>query len=287
MSSTDLTRATTIRALVAAFQEAAQTVRVTFAAIAEAESKLNAVYTLGESHRDIRIDASRGRWANNFADPDDTIERMKRAAWSVIVDRLELRRMMSIKRWNEMEHQLSKGELPAITDENVQAFARGALDSLPEMLTEAVTEVFEWLRPWRSEYKTNSKLEIGRKVVLQYIVERADLRWTWSPRVNYRYTQNLTAMENVFSALDGKGQVSKVHYSALQNAINASAPSCRGETDYFRFRVFKNGNMHLEFKRLDLLDRFNKIAGGKRMRPAKEGADPIPDEAALVVSRTT
>jgi len=39
-----------------------------------------------------------------------------------------------------------------------------------------------------------------------------------------------------------------------------------GETDYFAFRCFKNGNLHLIFKRPDLVRRLNQIAGGKRLR---------------------
>ena len=40
------------------------------------------------------------------------------------------------------------------------------------------------------------------------------------------------------------------------------------ETPYFKGRVFSNGNMHLEFKRRDLLKRLNQIAGGRRLRKA-------------------
>lgn len=76
----------------------------------------------------------------------------------------------------------------------------------------------------------------------------------------------LRAIENVFSALDGKGSISKTHNGLLVDAINQSADG-RGETDYFRFRCFKNRNLHLEFRRLDLLARFNQIAGGARLRP--------------------
>lgn len=39
------------------------------------------------------------------------------------------------------------------------------------------------------------------------------------------------------------------------------------ETAYFRFRCFKNGNLHIEFKRLDLVARLNQVAGGARLKP--------------------
>ena len=46
----------------------------------------------------------------------------------------------------------------------------------------------------------------------------------------------------------------------------------KGETPLFGFRVFRNGNLHIEFKRPDLLDRLNRIAGGARLRPGDRSA---------------
>lgn len=75
-------------------------------------------------------------------------------------------------------------------------------------------------------------------------------------------------MENVFHALDGKGSISKSHRGLLVDAIEALEwrGDGRGETELFEFRCFRNGNLHLRFKRLDLLKRFNQRAGGKRLR---------------------
>lgn len=47
-----------------------------------------------------------------------------------------------------------------------------------------------------------------------------------------------------------------------------------GETDLFAFRCCANGNLHLRFRRLDLLARFNQIAGGRRLRPQKTTGGP-------------
>jgi len=48
------------------------------------------------------------------------------------------------------------------------------------------------------------------------------------------------------------------------DAINTTpyASGATGETEYFSFRLFYNGNIHLGFKRLDLVERFNAGAGG-------------------------
>jgi len=53
----------------------------------------------------------------------------------------------------------------------------------------------------------------------------------------------------------------------VETAIGQSGREGRGETPLFRFKAFRNQNVHLEFKRLDLLKRFNQIAGGRRLKP--------------------
>ena len=285
-AETDLARRSTVTQLVAAFREAENVVRVSFATIVAAEERLNHAFTLG-GHNSIRIDAARGSYHSDFSDPDDCVARMTRTAWRVIVERLELRRVMSIKRWTELDRELDKGTLPAITEENVYTFAKQYADSFGAMMRESVVEVFEWLRPGRhsaaAKYKTNSQLEIPKKVILPYIVERADKRWRFDRfKVNYNRQQELTAMERVFSMLDGQGEILDTYKSALEMAINESFPNDgKGETTYFRFRVFENGNMHIEFKRLDLLKQFNQIAGGGRLRPSDASSA---GEANLAVS---
>jgi hypothetical protein len=39
-----------------------------------------------------------------------------------------------------------------------------------------------------------------------------------------------------------------------------------GETEYFAFRCFRNHNLHLRFKRPDLVAKINQIAGGNALR---------------------
>lgn len=264
---TDLAVRSTVAELVAAFRQAEAVVRTSFAAIVEAERCLNGVFALGESSANIRIDASRHGYHDSFDDPSFCIDRLKRAAWATIVGRLEIRRMCSVAKWKEIEDTIDKGDLPDLTEENVNAFARDWSAALPDMLTEAVTEVFEWLRPHHSEYKTNTELEIGRRVILSGMVER---HWMGKGyRVNYHRTQQLSALESVMGAIDGKGAINKTYQSALQTAIESSGVEGKGETALFRFRAYRNHNLHLEFKRADLLEKLNRIAGGNRLRPGR------------------
>jgi hypothetical protein len=262
-----LARRLDVSALVAIYEQAERDIRAGCALIAQAEQALNDAFTM-EATRGVRF---RDRWDRvNFSEPESSIAEVRRDIWRSLIERLELRRFMSIAAWKELSDQVEKGDPPEVTTESVNAMAKQFHDALPNMLEQAVEEVFNWLRPPRSEYKTNSEFEIGERVILNWLLEPwGQLCSSW--RVNYRFDPELTALENVFSALDGKGQITKGHYSQISTAIRQmpnTADRCEGETEYFAFRGFKKGTLHIRFKRLDLLARLNQIAGGKRLRRA-------------------
>src|SRR5690606_10949382 len=113
------------------------------------------------------------------------------------------------------------------------------------------------------------ELEVPPKVILTGVMDSR----VWSMLSTW-HGPRLAAVERVFKSLDGKGQTTAGYYSDLEVAIREAAsaharkPGPFGcETDYFRVRVFGNGNAHIWFKRLDLLAKLNQIAGGKRLRP--------------------
>jgi hypothetical protein len=263
--TTTLSKAITVPELVAIYRRAETDIRDAFALLAGAERRLSEAFALAESTRAISVCQHHYR-SMDWTDVDGALEGVRREVWAAIVDRLELRRMMSVARAKELDEQLRKGELPEITEDSVSAFARRYLDALPAMLSEAVGEVFEWLRPPGSKYRRNSELEVPKRVILRWVAEWWGSYWY----VHDSKQAMLTALENVFTALDGRGQITRTHRSELGNAIHRAGRDGAFETAYFKGRVCKNRNLHLEFLRADLLARLNQIAGGRRLRPAAE-----------------
>jgi len=263
MTGQHLARRLSVSELVRVYQDAERKMREGVRLIASAEAELASTFTLDSSHRFYLL-AGHSALRTTEQDIEAHAERWRRDAWGAIVERLELRRMMSITAWKELQEQIEKGECPPIDEPTVNAMVAQFSAALPEMLEQAVKEVFDWLRPCRTHYKSNSQLEVPRRVCMTWMLERGFR----GPVINYRQEPNLTALENVFTALDGRGQITKQHYSEISLAIK----TCKdwpavGETPYFAFRGYKNGALHITFKRLDLLTRFNAIAGGKKLRP--------------------
>lgn len=269
MSTSTLALHVNATAIITAYQATCADIRTHFAGLVEAEKLLN----LAMGHDDpygtsaIRIVPSRYQDGADFTRPEDAIKRLRHNVWDRIVELLELRKWLSVAKWDELNRLIDRDEMPEITDESVGQFVAGLVDQRGDLLKDAVQETFEFLRPAPrvgvKTYKSNSEMEVPARVVLRRMVggyHRIGLG------LDYDREQQVLAMERVFAMLDGKGEVSKSHYSEIGEALKKSPT---GETTHFRFRACANGNLHLWFTRTDLLKRFNQIAGGMRLRPEK------------------
>lgn len=191
-----------IEEMVRVFAYAERNIRDGFALIEQAEKTLNRTFIM-EGSGWVR---ARDRWDRvNFNDPDGAMREVRRTVWAQLVERLELRRVMSVKAWEQLQKELRDGEdVPEITHEAVTGMAEGFRAQIPQMLEAAVEEVFNWLRPPHSEYKRNSEFEVPRRIVISWAVERWSNIWS-SWRMNYHREPEFAALERVFLALDGKG----------------------------------------------------------------------------------
>lgn len=266
-TSTALATRATISAIVRTYETEAANIRAAFAMVAAAERNMGAVIALGGDS--IRV-GDRHHRSVDWNDPSEALARFNRTTWEALVERLEIRRMLSVKRATELDKQLRDGELPEITEQSVADFASFYSEHLPDMLDEAVREVFDWLRPRHDHHKTNDLYQIGPRVVITHMVSTG-FGGKW--KVSYYREANLSALENVLNALDGKGQILKSYRAAIVNSIEAtpivSGEAGKGETDLFAWKAHRNGTLHLRFKRPDLVRLLNQRAGGMRLRPGE------------------
>lgn len=249
------------------FQEATAEIDRLMKAVKANTDRLATAFLSAEDHHDpFRIEVSyNGYRYYRCEELKDVFAEMKRCSWRILFNKLGIKNIMSVADRKKFEDQLEKGELPDITEESILGILNGLAGQAKDFARVAAVEVFDILRPQGSAhsgtYKTNDKYRVGRKVILSWYVERCYNAKQF--RVNYHCEQQLTALDGVFHLLDGKG-VMREHRGPLVNAINDS-PDGRGETEYFKFKCFKNRNLHLEMKRLDLVQELNFQAAGERV----------------------
>ena len=192
----------------------------------------------------------------------DTITMLRQNTWRFIIGKCNIKEYLSSSRSLEIESQLRDDQLPEIEIETVREFISNLTAGAPDLLMEFISETFNLLRPPNSGYKTNTEYEIKEKVILNYLIDNNYGFVT----ISYNGRRELTSLDNCFHLLDGKG-VAKYPEDAvtkINEAIGDKQWEC--ETEYFAFRWYKKGSIHIRFKRLDLVRRLNKLAGGNSLK---------------------
>lgn len=271
-----------IHELCAAWMTSRGEISEAFRLLRAAQERINHFFDDGSTYYGIRVLNPRGnRESVDLQKPEETFTEIERRIWQSLVARLELRQLMSLKRVAELDKQLETGkDLPALTVENVMAMLETTLNTAGQMLEEKVLECYEHLRPrgWTlTEYKTNQKSAeagVGRKVIMGYTVQRS---YSGNGKFEVRYgcaRDVMRALDQVFHLLDGKPQNHTSYAGELGDAIREQTGAGKNsfETQYFRGRCFGNGNLHMEFTRPDLVDKFNLIAGGMRLQRERGAA---------------
>lgn len=206
----------------------------------------------------------------------DSERRITQNAWRYILAQTGLNHYMTAKRQEELHKQIEGNELPPLTVENIVGTIQGLAGKIDGLLMESVKEVFDWLRPRKHLYrnaqtvgdlKTNHEFHVGYKV----IVSGCEY-WYRGWRIDHYRENQFRSLGNVFSLMDGKG-VQK-YPDDLVTQINTALQDSRPyenvfENDYFHCRLFLNGRVHIKFKRHDLVDKLNQLAGGNDL-PGKE-----------------
>lgn len=265
--NTELIPRQTLAQMAEAYASAESEIRQAFELLAKASERLK----LSFNQTGYRFTGwGVGIHGTKHNDAEAFMRDVKRDVWAALVDRLELRRIASVERCKEIDRQIETGEgMPDITLSTLLAMVEGSFKGVPQMIEQAVQEVFNMLRPGSrgSHYVTNQKgkWEIRDKVILPYRLDDVS-QYTRHFCVNYSYQAELRALDNVFHMMDGKGCVKSVNGPLVDAIYVTPVTSAGGETDYFEFKCFKNRNLHLRFKRPDLVAKLNQIAGGARLK---------------------
>lgn len=267
--STAIGERLTVAELAALYAKCEADIRRSFGQVADSLRTLTLAFLGSSTGHDISLHRSHGRYLRlDFSDPEETITELRRDIWGYLIERAAFRKAMSVRAWKELSEKIEKETPPPITAETIQGMIDQFQADMPAMLKEAVAEVFEFLRPPGSEYKTNSEFEIGERVVLSNYIGQGYGR-TWD--TEHWHDQQLIALENVFAMVDGKVAERSGHYSnvALEIKRIPLDEKCHGATPLFEFRGFRNGNLHLKFRRMDLVRKLNAVAGGARLKPPR------------------
>lgn len=201
----------------------------------------------------IKTDSSGKPWTTERspqADLDKTLRLgIDAAAWQYLMHESGLRSLMDASAREKWDKAISEGDIPELTKPNILSTFTMLHDSRGEMFERGVIACFKGLT-WC--YKTNLPQKFGKRIVVTYL--------------NSSYSRKHDAIDDllrVMHVLDGKpepdhrGGFRSMLVAANLDGYVMKAGQC--ENEYLSVRTFKNGNGHITFKRLDLIDKMNLI----------------------------
>lgn len=208
--------------------------------------------------------------------------------WASLIERTELDHLMDKEAKDELRGQMAyvpevvdresgkviNGDeiargLPPVTVETIQSTLQGFAQDSGMIFRRGLANAFSELD---RRFRSHDGFKIGSRVILS----SAFCAWGWWNHYrNHRDT--LTDIERVFLVLDGKGP--RAAYAGIVGAIEAERKGDSGARqsehggDYFRVRIFKNGNAHLWFTRDDLVRKANKLLAEHYGQVVADGKD--------------
>jgi len=248
-----------LSAIVENYEKAREEIRQAFDLLVAAKERLTGL--LGEYRDEIFPERISDYHLRDTA--KECANLVRRNTWRYLLDQMQVWSIMSDSARNHLQNQIKDNNLPEITHENVLGTFQQFYQNADMLFQDAIKEVFNFLRPGRwNKHKTNKQFMIGPKVIITCCMN--------SYGTNHYKDQNLRALDNVFHRLDGKS--APKYPDGLVTTVNQAMRERKTEieTQYFRCRWYRNGNLHMEFKRIDLLKQLNQYGGDHEHVPGPE-----------------
>jgi hypothetical protein len=158
-----------------------------------------------------------------------------------------------------------------LTRQNIQDLVGMIIANRSNIMNQAVVDVFDIFTKFHEKnrahiegWKTNSAWKVNRKVILPWYI---DTSYSGCYRINHRRWDEFHDIDKVMCWLSGK-QLEEIQ--SLKSAIEQVplGDSNLHTSEFFDFRCFLKGTLHLTFKDTHLWDRFNyEACKGKNWLP--------------------
>ena len=215
--------------------------------VKDAYRLLDMAEQIGERHK-IRVKSQVHN--RHHLHHDAALRPIRVQAWQRLMGVTGLRQIMDTKALDEFESQLYK-DAPEFTEANVRGTLLSKLQDSETMFARGLVDMFRILS---GAYKTNkdAAFKIPKKIIIRNVVSCGPQGLV----INYHHNSRLDDIDRVFKTLDGKKFES---YELIAELGKSWQEEGAHECDMYKARAYINGNMHLEFKRDDLLEKANGI----------------------------
>ena len=215
-----------------------------------------------------------GKDAGDTSLYNEFVDQLNAAAWDQIFDRTAIQKFVTAGVRDDFDKFRSDSKLAAFTEENILLLLRTLGSNVSNIMEEALLRCFDALTKYDKKnrvhwegWKSNDFYKVNKRVIIPYLISEHGY-------VSYGFrTDVINDLDRVLCNITGKRMEDvQTILTGLHEAAREHIGPCSGEfeSEFFNVRYFKKGTVHLLWKDLELLERFNRAAAeGKNWLPGE------------------
>lgn len=231
-------------------------------------STANPLLSLGVNSSELRESNGKMSLKNLY------VRELRYEYWKLLFQSDEFSKLMPYKVREKFRCRIQEFRSYDFTMHNIITLRSQLAQSLTKNIEDAILEQFEKLTYSHSldnsrnihyfdGWKTNSAFMIKQKVIIPcYGIY--DGRWSFAAWSLYKANDKLDELEKIFTYLDGGRTEGETVYQIMNKVNSNHYDGERIELKYFSVEFKKKGSIHLWFKNLELLKKFNIFGANKK-----------------------
>jgi hypothetical protein len=183
------------------------------------------------------------------------LKSIKRMYWNASLELSNVKKLMDASALRRLQSSFCSTECPDFTIETLRSTYIQAYSQADEMFTSGLIEVFKQAT---GNYKTNDAFKVGRKMILDYMVDYC--MYGGSLSLSHNRQDYLNDLDRVVRILDKAKEQEAYTSMRLPNEIDTALRNKKTtlENTYFKIKCFKKGTIHIEFKSQYVVNKINK-----------------------------
>ena len=186
------------------------------------------------------------------------------AGWEFLLEQSGLKSFMNNRRREDFQNSIQDRTFPPLSIDAVIGTITELHEHRGDMMDDGVVEIYRSLS-W--DYKTNSPLKFGAKIILHRFCEY----WKQTGHMRFIGHNGLDDLMRVMCLLDGKPEPDHRNGMWAQLEATHQAGATELENEYLKVRWYRKGSGHVTFRDQRMVDQLNRIIA--RRFPDVLGAD--------------
>ena len=220
-------------------------------------------------------------------DLNEELDRLRREYWRLILDTDEFSEILTNEARQKLNRQLSAANEMEINLPNIRMLLMAISANREEMLVDSIVSIFERITKYHMNqyssnihyyngWKTNSAYKINKKIIIPI---------RYSPFDSWDFKEEYDRLPfDIKSFVDDLVKAFQLINPRFNNKFEYKGDATF-ENDLLRFKMFKNGNIHIWFNDLDALNKLNYICGQHFNWIPSEGEQKESEEARRWVAK--